>query len=297
MSDPGTVKPPSGRGIAVVNRVPVPFLFLTSGFTQYYGAALAIGLFAVMPAMTVAWLRIAASAVVLMLLRRPWRQPWTRRELLASAVFGVVLAGMNISFYLALDHLPLGTAVAMEFIGPVAVAAVAGKSWRDRLGIGLAAAGVVLLAGVTISDGWNRGVVIGLIAILGSAVGWAGYIVLGQRIATKRDGLDSLAVGMTVGAVLFAPLFVGTVGPAVSSPGKIAIVFGIAVLTSVIPYGLDQIVLKKVPAAQFAILLALLPVTAAIIGAVALRQLPEIPEVLGMLLVSTAIALSAGRSR
>lgn len=286
----------AGRGRRAIDRVPAPLVFLSSGFTQYYGAALAVGLFAVMPAVTVAWLRILISAVVLLLWRRPWRQPWTGRDLAASAVFGVVLAAMNVSFYLAIDHLPLGTAVAIEFIGPVAVAAVTGRSWRDRLGIGFAALGVVLLAGVTLSDGWNSQILIGLVAILGSAAAWAGYIVLGRRIASTRDGIDSLAVGMAAGAVFFAPLCAWWSGPAVSTPGRAASVLGIAVLSSVIPYALEQVVLRKVSAARFAILLALLPVTAGITGAVALGQMPQVTEVIGMLLVSAAIAISAGRA-
>jgi len=296
VSAPGNHPTPPGRTAGLVDKVPAPVLFLTSGFTQYYGAALAVGLFVVMPAVTVAWLRILISAVVLLLWRRPWRQPWTRAELVASAIFGVVLAGMNVSFYLAIDHLPLGTAVAIEFIGPVTVAAVTGRSWRDRLGIACAALGVVLLAGVTLSEGWNSQIVIGLVAILGSALAWAGYIVLGRRIASTRDGIDSLAVGMAAGAVVFAPFCAWSAGPALSTPGRALAVLGIAVLSSVIPYALEQVVLKKVTAARFAILLALLPVTAGITGAVALGQLPEVPEVIGMLLVSAAIAISASRA-
>lgn len=279
-----------------VDLVPAPVLFLTSGFTQYFGAAIAVGLFTVMPAITVAWLRILVSAVVLLAWRRPWRQPWTRAELIASAVFGVVLAAMNVTFYLAVDHLPLGTAVAIEFLGPVTVAAITGRSWRERVGIGLAAIGVLLLAGVTVSaDGWTSSVVIGLVAIAGSAVAWAGYIVLGRRIASTRSGIDSLAVGMTSGAIVFAPLCIWQAGPVLGHHAWAVV--GIAVFSSVIPYAMEQVVLKKVSAARFAILLALLPVTAAITGAIALNQLPHLTEVVGMLLVSGAIAVSASGRR
>ena len=107
------------------------------------------------------------SAVVLLAWRRPWRQSWTRRELGAAALFGVVLATMNVVFYIAIDYLPLGTAVAIEFLGPVAVAGVTGRGWRDRVGIALAAVGVVLLAGVQLEGGLTTDVVIGLVAILG----------------------------------------------------------------------------------------------------------------------------------
>lgn len=279
----------------MTGRIPAPALFVASGFTQYAGAALAVGLFAVLPAPSVAWWRLAVSALVLLAWRRPWRQSWTKGELGAAALFGVVLATMNVSFYVAIDHLPLGTAVAIEFLGPVAVASLTGHGWRDRLGIALAAVGVVLLAGVQLEGGLTTEVVIGLVAILGSAAAWAGYILLGRRIAVRRDGINALAVGMTAGALVYSPLAVGAVAPVVTDPARMLAVIGIAVLSSVIPYALEQVVLRRITAARFAILLALLPVTAAITGAVLLGQRPTLVEGLGMVLVCAAIVLSAQR--
>lgn len=278
---------------AAVDRIPAPALFLASGFTQYAGAALAVGLFAVIPAASVAWWRLAVSAIVLLAWRRPWRQRWTRRDLGGAALFGVVLATMNISFYIAIEHLPLGTAVAIEFLGPVVVAGATGHGWRDRAGITLAAAGVVLLAGVQLEGGLSTGVMIGLLAILGSAVSWAGYILLGRRIAVKRDGISALAVGMTAGALVYSPLAFGAVAPVVTHWSRLLAVVGIAVLSSVIPYAIEQLVLRRVTAARFAILLALLPVTAAVTGAVLLAQLPTALEVIGMIMICAAIVLSA----
>ncbi len=276
--------------------VPAPALFLVSGFSQYYGAALAVGLFALAPAVTIAWLRILVSAVVLLLWRRPWRQQWSRADLAGAALFGAVLAAMNVCFYLAISHLPLGTAVAIEFLGPVAVAAVTGSGWRERLGIGLALVGVVLLAGVTLEDGWSSSAVVGLAAILGSGLFWAGYIVLGRRLAVQRDGISALAVGMSAGAVLFAPVLGWTAGPVFAGAGSVAALLGIAILSSVVPYALEQVILTTVSAARFAILLALLPVTAAVTGAVVLAQLPTAIEVAGMGLVCAAIVLSARKA-
>lgn len=279
----------------MADRVPAPVLFLASGFTQYAGAALAVGLFAVIPSAAVAWWRLAVSALVLLAWRRPWRQTWTKRELGAAALFGAVLATMNVVFYVAIDYLPLGTAVAIEFLGPVVVAGVTGHGWRDRLGIALAAMGVVLLAGVQLEDGLTRDVVIGLVAIIGSAAAWAGYILLGRRIAVQRDGISALAVGMTAGALLYSPLAIGNVLPIITDVTFALAVVGIAVLSSVIPYAIEQLVLRRVSAARFAILLALLPVTAAITGAVLLAQRPTLVEIGGMALVCVAIVLSAGR--
>ena len=277
----------------LADRIPAPVLILASGFTQYAGAALAVGLFTVLSAASVAWWRLAVSAVVLLAWRRPWRQDWTRRELAGAALFGVVLATMNVVFYIAIAYLPLGTAVAMEFLGPVAVAAVTGRGWRDRVGIGLAALGVVLLAGVQLEGGLTRDVVIGLLAIAASAAAWAAYILLGRRIAVKRDGISALAVGMTAGALVYSPLAIGAITPVITDAGRAAAIVGIAVLSSVIPYALEQVVLRRVTAARFAILLALLPVTAAITGAVFLSQHPSWAEVVGMVLVCAAIVLSA----
>ena len=285
--------PPPRNPIAVT---PAPALFLISGFTQYYGAALAVGLFVLAPSAVVGWLRIVVSAIILLAWRRPWKQRWTRRELGASAGFGVVLAAMNLCFYVAIEHLPLGTAVAIEFLGPVAVAAITGTGWRDRLGIVLALAGVVLLAGVSLEDGWTRSVVIGLVAIVGSGLFWAFYIVLGRRIASTRDGITSLSVGMTAGALVFAPFCVWHVGGIVSDGSALLALVGIAVLSSVIPYAIEQVVLRKVTAARFAILLALLPVTAAVTGAIFLAQIPHAAEISGMALVCAAIVLSARKS-
>jgi inner membrane transporter RhtA len=134
------------------------------------------------------------------------------------------------------------------------------------------------------------------VAIAASAAAWAGYILLGRRIAVKRDGISALAVGMTAGAVLYCPLAFGAIVPVVSDPGRAAAVIGIAVLSSVIPYAIEQVVLRRVTAARFSILLALLPVTAAVTGAVLLSQRPSLLEVLGMVLVCAAIVLSGRRS-
>lgn len=278
----------------VIDRVPAPLLFVFSGLTQYAGAAVAVGLFARLGAPDVGWWRIALAALVLVVWRRPWRRTWTRRDLAWSAVFGVVLAAMNIAFYVAIDHLPLGTAVAIEFCGPVAVAAVTGRTWRERVAIVVAGAGVVLLAGVTLESGLPRDdVVIGLGAILAAAACWAAYIVLGRRVARAGSGVDGLAVGMAAGSLLFAPFFVGSSGSVVLDPALLVLLLVVAVCSSVVPYGLEQVVLRHLSAATFAVLLALLPATAAIIGAVMLRQVPTWPELVGLVLVSGAIAMTA----
>jgi inner membrane transporter RhtA len=304
--------------VRAARAVPAPVLFLGSGLTQYLGAALAVGLFAVLTAPSVAWLRIAVSALVLLAWRRPWRFRWTRADLLASALFGAVLAAMNVAFYVAIEVLPLGTAVAVEFAGPVAVAALTGRTVRERVAIAVAAAGVVLLAGVSLDAGPDAAR--GLVAIGVSAVCWAGYILLGRRVAHGRtegdaapgvagvpddaaaaasarpDGVSSLAVAMTVGALLFAPFLASPAAPVLRDPHLLLLVVGIAVFSSVVPYAIEQVVLRRVTAATFAVLLAMLPATAAVTGVLVLRQLPGWGEVAGLALVSVAIVLTARRT-
>lgn len=271
--------------------MPAPLLFVLSGLTQYVGAAVAVRLFDDLAPTTVAWLRIAIAAVVLLVWTRPWRAPLRGQRLGWAAAFGLVLAAMNVSFYVAIAHLPLGTAVAIEFLGPVAVAAVTGSGWRERGAIAVALAGVVLLAGVSLRLGPDGRV--GLVAILASAALWAGYIVLGRRVAGQHGDLSGLAVGMAIGALAFAPFLAGGAAPALRDGGLALAVVAVAVCSSVVPYGIEQVVLRRVSAATFAVLLALLPATAAVVGAVVLRQRPHVVELLGMLAVCGAIALTA----
>lgn len=304
----------AGRAAGLAGRVPAPALFAVSGVTQYAGAAVAVGLFDVVAAPVVAWLRIAVAALVLLAWQRPWRSRWDRRRLLTTAAFGVVLAAMNVSFYVAIAHLPLGTAVAVEFIGPVAVAAVTGRTARERWAIVVAFTGVVLLAGISLRLG--PGAVTGLVAILVAAGFWAGYIVLGRRVARAvprpgaatgpalpdapapqvdaqtGGGLVGLALAMTIGALVFAPLAAGA-GPVLHDWRLAAAVVAVAVLSSVVPYGVEQVVMRRVSAATFAVLLAILPASAAVVGAVMLHQWPHGLEIVGLALVTGAIVLTA----
>ena len=273
--------------------MPAPLLFVLSGLTQYVGAAVAVKLFGEISPTALAWLRIAISAVVLLAWARPWRAPLRGQRLAWAAAFGLVLAAMNVVFYVAIAHLPLGNAVAIEFLGPVAVAALTGRGWRERLAIAVALVGVVMLAGVSLEAGDSARV--GLVAVLASAALWAGYILLGRRVAAQNAGLSGLAVGMAVGAAAFAPFFAGSATPVLHDWQLALAVVAVAVCSSVVPYGIEQVVLRRVSAATFAVLLALLPATAAVVGAVVLRQVPSLREVAGMLAVCAAIALT-GRS-
>ena len=197
---------------------------------------------------------------------------------------------MNIAFYEAISRLPLGTAVAVEFCGPVAVAAVASRRPRDIAAVVLAAVGVALIADVR----WS-GSPSGVLWALAAAALWAAYIVLGKRVAGAGNGLDDMAVGFAVAAVVLCPLLLlpggGTGLAALVDPVVLLLAVGVGVLSSVVPYVLDQIVLRRVGQARFAVLLALLPATATIVGLIALRQVPSPLEGVGIAAVIVAVAL------
>nr|WP_222131851.1 EamA family transporter [Pseudonocardia sp. C8] len=264
---------------------------------MYVGAALAVGLFDRLAPSAVAELRLIGAALVLLAWRRPGRDAWRGVRLVRAGLFGLATALMNVAYYEAIARLPLGTAVAIEFTGPVLVAALASRRFRDVGAVVLAAAGVLLIADVR----WS-GSPSGVLWALGAAAMWAAYVLLGKRVARAGNGIDDLATGFAVAAVLLAPLLlaggarsdtafgVANLAP-LADPRVLALSVGLGVLSSVVPYVLDQVVLRRVGQARFAVLLALLPATATLIGLVLLSQLPGALEALGILLVIAAVAL------
>ncbi|MEW5809251.1 MAG: EamA family transporter [Actinomycetota bacterium] len=276
----------------------MPLFFVVGAVSQYAGAAIGVWLFATTEPATVAWLRALGAAVVLLAWRRPWRWRWSTRSVGAAAAFGAVTLAMNVAFYEAIARIPLGTAVAIEFTGPIAVALLGSRRVLDYLAAVLVGAGIYLLAGV--QPGVDAAGV--AFALLAAAL-WAGYIVLGKKVADAGTGLDSLAVGMAAAALVSAPVLLGAQMATDASVLVEARTWlygaGVGVLSSAIPYALDQPVLATVGRARFALLLALLPATAAVVGAVALAQRPTGAEAAGIAAVMAALAVSAwaGRGR
>ena len=236
--------------------------------------------------------RITGAALVLLIVVRPGRAAWQWSRLRLAGVFGLMTAAMNIAFYLALDHLPLGTTVALEFLGPIAVAAAGSRTRRDVAALLAAVIGVALIVDVH----W-AGSVLGVVLALVAAACWAGYIVLVRRVAVRGAGIEDLTTGFVVAAIVTSPLAL-TVGPAVRAGENvwwlILLALGLGVLSTAVPYALDQVILRSVGPARFAVLLALLPVTAAVVGFIALRQVPALTEMLGILAVAGAIGVQAG---
>lgn len=270
----------------------IPIVFVVGAISQYLGAAIGVFLFETTEPATVAWLRATAAAVALVVWRRPWRRRWTRRQAGVALMFGLVTIAMNIAIYEAMARIPLGTAVAIEFLGPTVVAALGSRRRRDFVSVALASAGVLLLAGVEFNANLT-----GVLFALVSAAMWAGYILLGKRVADTGDGLDSLAVGMSLAAVLLAPAILipqARINAEVFTDSRTWLLgLCIGLLSTAIPYALDQLVFVQIGSARFALLLALLPVTAALIGALILAQIPTLLEVAGITSVVVALLLSA----
>ena len=260
---------------------------MVGAVSQYLGAAVAATLFDELAPSGVAVLRVLGAGAMIVLLRRSWRRRWEPAVLGRAAAFGVSLAAMNLCFYLAMDKLPLGNAVAIEFTGPVVVAAVGARTLRSAGALVLAVAGVLVLAGVE-AEGTARGVTFALLA----GAFWAGYILLGHRVARSPASVDGLGIGMLVGAVAITPFGVSAVGGALDAPLVLALGLATGILSNVIPYRIDQAVMRRVDPHRFALLQALLPATATVVGLVALAQVPNSQEALGIGLVIAAILAS-----
>jgi inner membrane transporter RhtA len=258
--------------------MPAQAYFVVSAIFHYLGPSFAVLLFARVDVLGVAWLRIVTAAVIFAAAKRPWRRLRDPRVLL----WGAVLAAMNCCFYSAIDRLPLGTVAAIEFVPVVVLAALGARTPRSVTALALAVAGVALLANVRLVDA-----PLGFALATGNALLFAAYIVLADRVAGD-DGIGALAAAMIVAAVLVTPLApVGAFGdPAVLLAGA-----GVGLCSSVIPYVSDQLALRKLDRATYALMVSLLPATAVLIGLVVLGQLPHAAELAGVALVIAGVAL------
>lgn len=257
---------------------------------QEVGASLAVLLFPEVGPLGMVMLRLVFSALVLLAIARPALRGHTRAGWTSVVLFGVVLAVMNGLFYLALERLPLGVTVTIEVLGPLVLSIVASRRASAWLWAALAFAGVVALGG----GGWDRLDPIGVLFALGAAASWAFYILASARVGREFPRLDGLALAMTVGALLALPFGIASAGSALLRVDLLAIGAAVAVLSSAIPYALELIALRRLPAAAFAILMSLAPATAALAGFALLGQVLSWLELVGIALV---IAASIGAVR
>ncbi len=268
--------------------MPPQVLLLGAMTSVQVGSAFADRTFAHAGPGGVAFLRVLFAALVLLVVARPSLRGRTSREVRLVVAYGLVLSAMNWSFYEALDHLPLGVAVTIEFTGPLAVAVVGSRRALDALWVALAAAGVLLLA----TRGGDEGVqLIGVLLALVAAACWATYILLAKRVGASFGALEALAIGMSFGTLLVLPAGVVEGGSALLSPGVLGACLGVAVLSSLIPYTLELVALRRLSTAVFGLLMSVEPAVAALAGVVVLGQSLTAALVVALVLV---VAASAG---
>jgi inner membrane transporter RhtA len=296
-----------GRAGRAVGALPPASFFLVSAVFHYLGPSLAVLLFARVSVLGVAWLRIASAAVVFAAWRRPWRL-WPRltgpqRRLLLS--LGAVLAAMNTLFYLAVDRLPLATVGAIEFLGTLILAALGTRTPRNLAALVLAVGGVAALTGARLA-----GQPLGFVFAFANCAGFMLYVILAHRVAQTAtaapgpgatreagpaaarpvSGIDQLGAAMLIAAVVVTPAGLPAAAPAFAHPAWLLWGADVGVCSSVIPYVTDQLAMARLPRATFALMLALLPATATVIGLVVLRQVPTPPDLLGIGLVIAGVA-------
>lgn len=254
------------------------------------GSAIAKSLFDVLSPMGIVFLRVGFASIVLMLVCRPAIRSGLRTNPIALIAFGLTLALMNLSFYCAVERIPIGIAVTVEFIGPLGVAIAHSRRWLDGIWVVLAGLGILLLA--PIGNVAFDPVGIALAALAGSF--WASYILLSARVGRIAPGSGGLAIAMSIGAIALLPVGIIGGGSALLQPKLLLMGFGVAMLSSALPYSLELTALRSIPLRVFGVLMSLEPATAALIGFVVLGETLEPQAIMAIALVSLA---AAGSSR
>jgi len=275
--------------------VPPHAWFVVSAVFHYLGPSLAVLLFPAVGVLGVAWFRIVSAAAVFTLVGRPWRTFFragaATRCLLVG--LGLCLALMNVSFYLALDRLPMSLVAAMEFIGTISIALAGTRTPRNLIALALVVAGVLLL----IDTKWATDP-LGLAWAIANAAMFTLYIVLGHKAAADGagGGVERLGAAMLIAAIAVMPVGLVEAIKAFDLPRLVLAGIGVGICSSVIPYICDQLAMSRLPRASFALLLALLPVTATVIAAAVLAQIPSLGDITGIGLVVAGIAIHRPRS-
>jgi inner membrane transporter RhtA len=251
---------------------------------QEVGAGVAVLLFPEAGAIGTVTLRLVFSAVLLLAIFRPRFRGRTRADWLTVLGFGVVLGGMNAVFYLALDRLPLGPTVTIEYLGPLVLSVVVARRPSAWLWAALALAGVALLG----RGGFDHLDPLGVLFAASAGVLWVGYILMSTRTGQRFARLDGLAIAAAIGGLGVLPFGIATSGGAFLDPHVLLFGLGVAVLSSAIPYGLELIALRRLPADAFSILLSIAPALAAAAGFFVLRQELEVWDLVAIALVVVA---------
>ncbi|MES2185574.1 MAG: DMT family transporter [Pseudomonadota bacterium] len=252
------------------------------------GASFAKQLFVQVGAAGTTLLRVGFAALLLLAFWRPWRVRWRAAQVRAIVLFGLVLGGMNLCFYLSLRTIPLGVAVALELSGPLAVAVATSRRRRDLVWIGCAVAGIALL--LPLSPFAAPLDPAGVALALGAAAFWAAYILVGQRAAREHPG-PALAWAMSVAMLLALPFGTAAAGTSLLQPAMLLSGLALAALSSALPYSLEMYALRRLPAPTFGVLLSLEPVMGALAGLVFLHERLQAVQ---WLAIACVIVASAG---
>ncbi len=277
-------------------RVPAPLLVLGAILSVNVGAAIAATLIRELGPLPTVMIRLDTAAAILFVAARPSVRGRSRRDWGAVLALGVSLALMNVCFYTAIGRLPLAVVVTVEFLGPLGVAAAGSRRPRDILAVLVALAGVVVVSGALTIE-WASLDVVGLAFAVAAGAGWAAYIVATRSVGGRWRQLDGLAMAMVIGAVIVTPLGIASARGIAISGGQLATGAAIAVLSSVVPYSLELLALRRIATSVFGILLSVEPAVSALVGFLVLGQALAVPQVGGMALVVIASALVLAAQR
>lgn len=286
----GRISPGGHSFTKLAQHTPPQAWFGLSAVFHYLGPSFAVLLFPAVGVLGVAWMRIAFAAMIF----APWTWPWRtmkradRQTRILLLGLGACLAVMNTSFYLALDRLPMSLVAAMEFVGTIAVALYGLRTARNVAALALAVGGALLLIDVK----WSADP-LGLFWAFANAMLFVGYIVLGHKIsqAGASGGIERLGAAMAIAFLFVMPIGFAQAVQAFGTPALVLAGIGVAVCSSVVPYMCDQLAMSRLPRASFALMLALLPAMATLIGIIVLAQIPSLQDVIGVLTVMAGVAL------
>ena len=261
-----------------------------------FGAALAMSLFPLVGPWTTTLCRLFISGLLLFLVMRPQVHQWSRSQWVSVALFGLSLGTMNAFFYVAISYIPLGTAVTIEFIGPLVLSAVLSRSIRDALWVGLAVGGIGLF-GLERLLGLSSLRPIGVVCALGAGLFWALYILAADNAGKKVAGTGIIAVALLIGSLPSAPLGVAHFFTVVTDTHLLLLAIGTAILASLVPYTLEFLALRRLPPSTFGILLSMEPAVAATAGWLLLNQHMGVLGVIAVcLVVSACVGTAASKS-
>jgi inner membrane transporter RhtA len=277
---------------ASLGRVPAPLLVLVGIASVQTGSAVARTLFEELGVTGTALLRLLLAAIALLVILRPSVRTWNKAQWRAAGLLGAAMAGMNTVFYLSLNTVPLGIAVTVEFLGPLLLAIVQTRRVLDFAWALLAGLGVLLLG----LDTSNNIPLTGLLLAFLAGLFWAGYILASSHVGQLLPGVDGLAIALAISAVLVLPFGASGASAVFSNPALLIGAGAVALLSSIVPYGLEMVALRRLPTRVFGVLMSLEPAAAAVAGRIVLDQQLGRREIVALAMVSTASAgITLGR--